>query len=95
MLALLRKITVTVILVVWLFPGASPAAAEADSRQLTAFSRSARAAGGATSAEIKELAERERQAGALERFEGGGRISISTSALIIILLLVIILIILL
>jgi hypothetical protein len=81
----LRRIVVAVLLAVWFCP---PARAEPPPV--------VRAGGvGVTPAEIQQLEQREQQAGHLERFQGGARISISTSAIIIILLLVIILIILL
>jgi hypothetical protein len=95
--ALLRKLVVAVILVVWLFPGANPAQA-AQARPATPTAPvAAQTQGGApaTAAEIEQLTQREQQAQDLQRFEGGGRVSISTTALIIVLLLIIIIIILL
>jgi hypothetical protein len=82
-MSILRRIVVAVLLAVWFCP---PARAEPPPVVQ---------AGGVTKGEIQQLAQREQQARQLERFQGGARISISTSAIIIILLLIIIIIILL
>jgi hypothetical protein len=76
--------TLAVLLTVWFCP---PARAEAPRTAIVGE-------GGASAAELQRLAQREQQAPQLERFQGGARISISTTAIIIILLLVIIIIIL-
>jgi hypothetical protein len=98
MLALVRKGTVALLVVIWLLRGHTPAQAAA-ARPVT----EARAATGAdapratttkplpgSTADVERLAARERQASHLEGFEGGS--SISTTSIIIILLLLIVLV---
>jgi hypothetical protein len=101
MVQLVRKITVALLVAIWLWPGATPA--RAASAQLGPPTQPAPAAAEqprrvaapgqpvpGTAAEIERLAERERQATLLQKFQGGG--SIGTTTIIVILLLVIILV---
>jgi hypothetical protein len=83
---MLRQIVVAVLLTVWFTP--PPARAETPA----AAQRQATSPALGTAAEVQQLAQRERNAQALESFEGGGRGTIATSSVIIILLLVIILV---
>jgi hypothetical protein len=103
MVALGRKITIALLVVVWLVAGAPGHADAASSPPQEApapdpmtsapLAPARRAAVPGTAAEIERFAARERLAGHLERFEGGSRIS--TTTIVIILLVVIILILLL
>jgi hypothetical protein len=83
---MLRQIVVALLLTVWFSPPPARAGAPAAEHR-----PSTRPAPG-TAAEVQQLAQRERNAQALESFEGGGRGTIATSSVVIILLLVIILI---
>jgi hypothetical protein len=100
MVQLVRKVTVALLVVIWLLPGPRPAQA-AGSRPPS--ERPAAATGAdvprtttttkplpGSVADVERFAERERQAGHLESFEGGS--SISTTTIIIILLLLIVLV---
>ena len=85
---MLRQIVVALLLTVWF----SPPPARAEAPAVTQPQASSRPAPG-TAAEAQQLAQRERQAHALESFEGGGRGgTVATSSVVIILLLVIILV---
>jgi hypothetical protein len=97
MVARARKIIAGLLVVVWLSLGATPAQAAAPAlppppapaplpRGPAAAATHAATPG--TAAEIERFAARERQAGPLETFEGGSRIS--TTTIVVILLLVII-----
>ena len=103
MVALVRRLVVAVILVVWFFPPAgsaraaeipSPSSGPVVARTTTPAGPVRSAPATPTSTELRRYAEREEEARELERFEGGGRISASTTTIIIILLLVIIILIL-
>jgi len=83
---MLRQIVVALLLTVWFSP--PPARAEAPAVEQRQASRPALG----TAAEAQQLAQRERDARALESFEGGGRGTVATSSVVIILLLVIILV---
>jgi hypothetical protein len=96
MLELVRKSIVVLLVVIWLFPGSAPAQAApagpppappATAATLLATAPSPQPG---SAADVERFAQRERQAGQLERFEGGS--SIGTTTIIIILLLVIILV---
>jgi hypothetical protein len=95
-LSLIRRITVALLLVTWLVPGANPAQARAAERPSTSASSPPAAAprpAPGTASDVDRFAARERGAGDLESFEGGARIG--TTTIIVILLLVIIIILLL
>jgi hypothetical protein len=100
MVVLLRKLIATLLVVVWLSLGATPAQAAAappPSPPVPAATRPVPAAAATspatpgTPAEIERLAARERQAGQLETFEGGSRISTTTIVVILLLVIVILL----
>src|SRR5689334_16957888 len=90
---MLRHFVVAMLLTVWFFP--PPARAE--SALSAPMARQTAVTGGVpgTGAEAQRFGERERQAGDLKDFEGGGRVVIGTTTLIVILLLIIIILILL
>ncbi|HEY7373208.1 MAG TPA: hypothetical protein VIF57_13680 [Polyangia bacterium] len=100
---MLRHFVVAMLLTVWFFP--PPARADGATAALprpapaahqTAVAAAAVAGGvPGTDAEARRFGERERNAGDLKDFEGGGRVVIGTTTLIVILLLIIIILILL
>jgi hypothetical protein len=97
---MLRHFVVAMLLTVWFFP--PPARADSAvpgiPRSAPAAHRTAAAVAGGvpgTDAEARRFGERERDAGDLSEFEGGGRVVIGTTTLIVILLLIIIILILL
>jgi hypothetical protein len=98
MIEMVRRVTVALLVLIWILPGprfaeaADPgrpempvAAAGADALRATSTKRVLGSA-----ADVERLAAREREAGQLETFEGGSHIG--TTTIIIILLLVIVLI---
>jgi hypothetical protein len=100
---MLRHFVVAMLLTVWFFPpparadSALPVPAQSAPAARRTGATAAAVAGGVpgTDAEARRFGERERNAGDLKDFEGGGRVIIGTTTLIVILLLIIIILILL
>jgi hypothetical protein len=97
MVALVRKIIAALLVVVWLSLAGTPAQAAASLPPAPApiprlpAAAATNAARPGTAVEIERFAARERQAGQLETFEGGSRISTTTVVVILLLVIVILL----
>jgi hypothetical protein len=95
----IRRIVVAALLAVWCFPAVSlaksepaqpaPVAAQMASRSAPAGSETSQVA---SSAEVQDLAAREKQAPELQDFKGGAAIIIGGGALLVVLLLLVLLV---